>query len=1121
MKKSGKRVLSLLVSAVLLLTMLPRLGLSAVAEEIAGGTCGKYVNWSLSDTGVLSISGTGSMSDYSSASDVPWYSQRASIKAVTIGYGVTDIGYKVFCNCSNLNSVTIPDTVTRMDGYAFYRCTALTDIVIPDSVTFMGDNGFYGCSNLKSVTFLGTAPSIVNTCFTGVTAKSYYPCDDATWTKTAKANYGGQLTWEENHSYVDGVCSDCLLDREATVVDSGSCGTDLLWRLNSKGVLTITGTGAMKSYSSIKPSTPWYGKNLAIRTIVIGEGVTSIGDYAFEGCENLTRVTLPESLTTIGWGAFNCCTSLPDVTIPAGVTTIDCDAFRYCTSLNTIVFLGAAPSMKYAFEDMNTTATAYHPCNDETWTDSAKAVDGNTLTWVGHVFGDYVMEQEATCTANAIAMGTCPVCQTTRQVAVPGSIRDHSYNEAESCVNCSHPLRSIVVNMEDGNVYGIGWNGAYIKVYANGVFVTQATVDDFCYSNRIVIPYTPCVTYKFLWSSQYTGTYPFDIVLGNTVLDTDIVADGKVFCTIESQKEHWYQAYNTEPTCTGDGILGNVCLSCNRMETVDTVPAIGHSYADGVCTVCQLSQDQEIVKSGTCGTGLQWQLDNEGTLTISGEGAMKNYYSAPELPPWSNYTIKKVVIGAGVTKLGSYALYDCTEVSAVIFRGSALTAGYRSFYNVKAKGYYPCSDTTWTATAKAELSGISNWEPIHDLDEDGICKDCKHGPRLIIDMTAPDGTGWGDASMEVYKNGTLFTTATFGDGYSYRRAIDCAPGATYTFHWKKGTGSGSYGFAISRMGQVLVSGNGEELTDGEVLYTLENPCTHHYEQVTLPATCTKDGSVTDACIYCGDSTATILPATGHSYQNGLCTACGYYDSNSCGDNLQWKLDEDGTLTITGTGPMINFDDPSKAPWYSRRSTIKAVSIGDGVTSIGSRAFQDCSNLTDVTIPESVTAIWNAAFYLCGSLTDVTIPKSVTDIEGYAFKDCRSLTTVTFLGTAPYIDSTVFRNVTAVGHYPCGDETWADSMNNYGGKLTWEPDHRYENGVCTICGDGTVLPGDLDGDGERTVVDVSRLYAHTKGTVLLDADALPYADVNGDGNVDIVDTARLYAHVKGSRLLPAG
>lgn len=1138
MKRMRQRTLCLLVAVLLLVTMLPRLEMPTAAAEIASGTCGKYVNWSLSDTGVLSITGTGSMSDYSSASDVPWYSQRASIKEVIIGYGVTDIGYKVFSNCSNLTAVTIGETVTRIDGYAFYRCTALTDIVIPDSVTYIGDNGFYGCSSLQSVTFQGAAPSIVSTCFTGVTATACYPCDDTTWTKTAKANYGGTLTWEETHNYVDGVCSGCLLDQDATVVASGTCKTGLLWRLNSKGVLTITGNGEIPSYSYM-PNAPWYSRSLAIRTIVIGEGVTAIGDYAFSGCAYVTRVVLPDSLTSIGWGSFQNCTRLPDITIPAGVTNISHNAFQFCKSLSTIVFLGSAPYMKSAFPEIN--ATAYHPCNDESWTDSAKTLENSSITWVGHVFDDYVTEQEATCTANAIATGTCPVCQATRQVAVPGSIAEHNYDAAETCVNCSQPRRYIVINMEDYG-YGYGWDGEYIKVYADGALVTKATLEEFNYYGRVVIPYIPCVQYTFKWITDSDSSYPFNIVLGDQVFNRPLLKDGKVFCTFERQKPHRYQAYDTDPTCTVEGIIGNICLSCDRMETVDTVPATGHNYVNGVCTGCQLSQDKEIINSGTCGTGLQWQLDNEGTLTISGEGAMKNYYSAPELPPWSDYTIKKVVIGAGVTKLGYYALYNCTKLSRIIFQGSAPTAGYRTFYNVSATGYYPCSDTTWTEDAKDELSGVSYWMPLHNLDENGICQDCKHGPKLLIEMTTPDGTGWGDAAIEVYKNGTLFTTTTFGDGYTYRKAFDCVPNATYTFRWKKGTGS--YGFTISRMGQVLVSGNSEEWTDGEVVYTLETTCPHRYELITVPATCTEDGSVTDACIYCGHSTVTILPATGHSYKNGLCTTCGYYDSTSCGDDLHWQLDGNGTLTITGTGPMIDFADASKAPWHSERSTIKAVFIGDGVTTIGGYAFYECANLTDVAFPESLTTIGtrafqscnglkdlvlpegvvniaNVAFYACSNLSSVTFPETIADIGGYAFKDCSSLKSVTFLGAAPYIDSTCFRNVTATVLYPCDGETWTDSTKyNYGGTLTWEANHRYQNGICSLCGDGmlTILPGDLDGDGNRTVSDVSRLYSHIQGTLPLDSESLAYADVNGDGSVDIGDTARLYAHVKGTNPL---
>ncbi|MCD8389405.1 MAG: leucine-rich repeat protein [Oscillospiraceae bacterium] len=93
------------------------------------GTCGENVTWSLdTDTGVLTISGEGEMEDYSSSSDVPWYSLRESITAVVIEDGVASIGNCAFYYCSNLTSVTIPDSVTSIGYEAFYECTSLTDV---------------------------------------------------------------------------------------------------------------------------------------------------------------------------------------------------------------------------------------------------------------------------------------------------------------------------------------------------------------------------------------------------------------------------------------------------------------------------------------------------------------------------------------------------------------------------------------------------------------------------------------------------------------------------------------------------------------------------------------------------------------------------------------------------------------------------------------------------------------------------------------------------------------------------------------------------------------------------------------------------------------------------------
>ena len=120
-----------------------------------------------------------------------------------------------------------------------------------------------------------------------------------------------------------------------------------------------------------------------------------------------------------------------------------------------------------------------------------------------------------------------------------------------------------------------------------------------------------------------------------------------------------------------------------------------------------------------------------------------------------------------------------------------------------------------------------------------------------------------------------------------------------------------------------------------------------------------------------------LTASAETY-SGICGAEG--------DNLTWSLDtETGLLTITGSGKMADYEYPgNRAPWYDYRQSINAVSLPEGLTSIGDWAFAFCSALTDVTIPDSVTSIGNYAFYGCSALTSVTIPDSVSIISSSAF-----------------------------------------------------------------------------------------------------------------------------------------
>ena len=145
----------------LLIIFLALFSFSAIHAEI---------EWTLSDDGTLTISGTGDMPDYLvyaySSNKAPWYNDRDNIKNVVIKDGVTNIGSYAFCDCSRLTSVVIPNSVTSIGNLAFYYCSSLTSVTIPNSVTSIGDWVFFNCTSLTSVEIPNSVTSIGNYAFT-------------------------------------------------------------------------------------------------------------------------------------------------------------------------------------------------------------------------------------------------------------------------------------------------------------------------------------------------------------------------------------------------------------------------------------------------------------------------------------------------------------------------------------------------------------------------------------------------------------------------------------------------------------------------------------------------------------------------------------------------------------------------------------------------------------------------------------------------------------------------------------------------------------------------------------------------------------------------------------------
>ena len=339
-------------------------------------------------SGVLTISGTGEMYEYSSYDTTPWYNDCSTVKSVVLSDGVTSIGSSAFSGCTGLVNITISDSVTSIGSSAFSGCTNLTSITIPNSVTNIGYSAFSGCTSLSeiilekgitkidsnsfrdctglvSITIPDSVTSIGSSAFSGCTALASLKIPDgvttiAGYTFDNCTNLTSITIPDSVTSIGDAAFSGCsnLKDiyytgspsqwkqisigsnnnefRSAAVHDRYFCGENLTWSFDKEtGTLTISGTGEMYAFNYAKEF-PWYGERSEITSVVLEEGVANIGGSAFYGCTNLANVVIPSSVTNIGNSAFSGCTGLSSISIPDSVTSIGSYAFSGCTALTSL-----------------------------------------------------------------------------------------------------------------------------------------------------------------------------------------------------------------------------------------------------------------------------------------------------------------------------------------------------------------------------------------------------------------------------------------------------------------------------------------------------------------------------------------------------------------------------------------------------------------------------------------------------------------------------------------------------------------------------------------------------------------------------------------------------------------
>ena len=743
---------------------------------------------------------------------------------------------------------------------------------------------------------------------------------------------------------------------------------------------------------------PWGQNSNAITSIVIPEGVTSIGDNAFYGCSKLKSVSLPSTLKSIGEEAFGECTLLENISIPDDVTRIAKKAFCRCRNLTNVKLPSSLKSIgEEAFTECKNLYSISIPYGTETLENGAFArCEGLT----------YVLIPD---TVETIGNWVFTDCIALKVADIPQNVKIIGERAFKSC-------RRLETEVELKQITDLGEQAFYDCEKITSLVISSSSITEI-----------PNLAFNSCYALQ-SVTLPDSVTrIG------DLAFCGGVFSTFQNPKGLKSVGHSAFAVCKNltsyvipDGMttigrtLFQKCSSLSQVVIPGSVTLVEASAFDGCTSLTDIqfggsqedwnnisfgssntpvfsanihySTQATALGFGTHGSNISWKITLDGVLQLSGLGKM-DAGTGTELKefPWTEYSkkITAIEIQPGITSIAAYAFDGIqSEISIPL----SVTEIGRNAVSASKLPNYSGTTAQWL-TVNFDLAAdnthgagaICNDGTVLDL---GVCGDFTQEGTARYALV-------GDGCLRIYGTGQVtsapwilnkdkITTITIEEGITTvceNAFQNCTKLTTVAFpesvtNVEAGAFGGCAGLKTvhyagtkEQWSQVQIGENNQSLKNAALVYPQSHVCT--LEKVEeVPATCRKAGIIAHwRCTVCGklfsdaEGSAelkvqdTVSAPVDHTIDSttGKCTVCGLI-GGKCGTTVSWALESSGVLRIYGSGAMST--DKGNIAWKKYAESITSIVIESGVTRIDKSAFYytNCTNGTIIYVPLSVTRI---------------------------------------------------------------------------------------------------------------------------------------------------------------------